>query len=68
MTNQEKIQEALKPSNRSEFISLSLAKSFRNRCLKTLYIIHGDNGKFWVMKPKFTERLVKNGFEYTYNF
>lgn len=56
--------EALKKYNRSEFNSLANAKSFANRCIKINMIVLGDNGKFWVMLPKFSEQLVKLGYEY----
>lgn len=48
----------------AQFNSLELARSYANRCHKLHLIILGDNGKFWVARPKTTERLNKLGYEY----
>lgn len=59
-----KIQESLKPTNRIEFTTLAGANHYAENCIKIHMVVLGDNGKYWVMLPKFSERLVKSGYEY----
>ena len=47
----------------AQFKSLESAKSYANRA-KLHMILMGDNGKFWVGLPKYTEQLNKLGYEY----
>lgn len=47
-----------------KFNSLSNANSFANRAIKAQMVILGDDGKFWVARPKITEQLFKMGYEY----
>jgi hypothetical protein len=47
-----------------KFSTYALADSFRNRCIKMMLIVLGDDGKFWVVTPAEGERLIANGYEY----
>lgn len=64
MNTTDKVKEALNPSNRIEFNELAVANRFADNCNKIHMVVLGDNGKYWVMLPKFSERLVKSGYEY----
>lgn len=47
-----------------KFSTYALADSFRNRCIKMMLIILGDDGLFWVVPLAEGERLTQSGYEY----
>jgi hypothetical protein len=61
-TKQMNLQQLIKDT--AQFKQLDLAKSYANNCHKIQMIILGDNGKYWVARPKTTERLNKLGYQY----
>ena len=48
----------------TQFSSLELAKSYANRANKIHMILMGDNNKYWVGLPRYTEKLNQQGYEY----
>jgi len=46
-----------------KFTSHTLAQNFQNRATKTMVIILGDDGKFWVCTGREAAKLIKNGYQ-----
>ena len=47
-----------------KFGNLETARMFAFRCYKIHMVVVGDDGKYWVMRPVDSEKLVKKGFKY----
>jgi hypothetical protein len=47
---------------RTEFSTLSYAAKYVNESSMTLMIVLGDNNKFWTLRPKHANELIKNGY------
>ena len=50
--------------NTRKFTSFQTAQNFANRCEKLHMILMGDDNRFWVGLPRYTEFLNKLGYEY----
>ena len=48
---------------RYEFTNRSCAFSFVDHAIKPLWVILGDNGRFWVVRPSDAARLLRVGYE-----
>ena len=48
----------------SRFISRKLAFQCAAHAVKTLWVILGDDGRFWVVRPVDAMRLEKMGYEF----
>ena len=46
-----------------KFTNEKLAESFRDRATKTMVIILGDDGRFWVCTGREAKRLVAAGYQ-----
>ena len=46
-----------------KFTSEILAESFRDRATKTMTILLGDDGKFWVCTWRQAAKLIKAGYQ-----
>jgi hypothetical protein len=47
-----------------KFIDRNNAFSFAARCLKSMWVMLGDDDRFWVVCPADASRLEKQGYEY----
>jgi hypothetical protein len=47
-----------------KFSTYATADSFRNRCVKIMMIVMGDDNMFWVVTPAHGEKLTRQGYEY----
>lgn len=47
-----------------EFTSLSNAWDCANRAQRTMTVMNGDNGRFWVVGMADSQRLEAAGYEY----
>jgi hypothetical protein len=47
-----------------KFNSYANAQNFKNRCIKIMMIILGDDDKYWVVTPAEGEKLTRRGYEY----
>ena len=45
------------------FNALANARSFQNRATKTMGIILGDDGRYWVVTGSQMARLIKAGYD-----
>ena len=48
----------------SKFSSLESARTFCDNAVKINMILMGDDGKYWVGLPKYTNQLHAQGYEY----
>ena len=48
----------------TKFNSLKSARTFCDNAVKINMILMGDDGKYWVGLPKYTEQLNRQGYEY----
>lgn len=46
-----------------KFSNLFLARSFANRAVKLMMVLHGDHDEIWVTTPAVASRLEKQGYE-----
>ena len=45
------------------FSSLGIARSFVAHCIKTMFILLGDDGRYWVTSPARAITLLRAGYE-----
>lgn len=48
----------------AQFTSRALAFAYANRAAKTLWVMLGDNGRYWVTTPANCARLERMGYEW----
>jgi len=46
-----------------KFVELRYARSFAERAVKIMLIVHGDDMRFWVVTPADATRLQRVGYE-----
>jgi hypothetical protein len=46
-----------------KFRSLGLATEFVNRAMRCMFILHGDDGRFWVAEGRLASMLETGGLE-----
>ena len=51
------------PNGVFKFNNLLNAKDFADRAIKSMTILLGDGGKYWVVSLSMGEELVKSGYE-----
>ena len=47
-----------------KFSSLAIANQFVNQAIKSMAVMMGDDGKFWVVTMADAQRLEKAGYEW----